>query len=81
MDEFQIKIKYKDLKLGEYRISLEDFAKSLSGYSNVLSIVGTYSVSGRIEEKPENWIVDVVTTVPPFMRAFPLPYNCTAIIF
>lgn len=61
MDELQIKIKNKDLKLGEYRISLEDFAKSLSGYSNVLSIVGTYSVSGRIEEKPENWIVDVVT--------------------
>lgn len=60
-DLMELSIRYEDLALAKNRMKLDDFAKSLSGYANVLGIVANYALVSQIEEKPDNWQVVIST--------------------
>lgn len=60
-DLFQYRLKYDGLKKGEHRIDLNELGKSLQGFANAFSIIGTYSVSDRITSKSTEYKVSITT--------------------
>lgn len=60
-EEISYKIKYSDLTLGEHRIDLNEFAKSLQGFANSLAIIGTYITHNKITNKSNEFTVRIET--------------------
>lgn len=60
-EEISYKIKYSDLTLGEHRIDLNEFAKSLQGFANSLAIIGTYITHNKITNKSSEFTVRIET--------------------
>ncbi len=60
-EEISYKIKYSDLTLGEHRIDLNEFAKSLQGFANSLAIIGTYITDNKITNKSNEFTVRIET--------------------
>ena len=50
-----IYIRYEALSLGEHSIRLDEFSKSLSGFASAIGIAANYAVTGRYEEKQDDW--------------------------
>lgn len=56
-----IYIRYEALSLGEHSIRLDEFSKSLSGFASAIGIAANYAVTGRYEEKQDDWEIVVST--------------------